>query len=98
MIRKAQKKDVPKMLDLLSQVDLVHHKGRPDIFKVGRKYNDEQLSALLSDRDRPILVATNEADEVLGYCFCILQQHLNDNVLTDIKTLYIDDQIGRAHV
>ena len=26
-----------------------------------------------------------------GYCFCILQQHINNNVLTDIKTLYIDD-------
>ena len=90
-VRMAREKDIPKLGDLLCQVDLVHHKGRPDIFKVGRKYNDEQLSVLLSDRDRPILVATNEADEVLGYCFCILQQHLNDNVLTDIKTLYIDD-------
>ena len=33
----------------------------------------------------------NENDEVEGYCFCIIQQHVNDNVLTDIKTLYIDD-------
>ena len=28
---------------------------------------------------------------VLGYAFCIFQQHINDNILTDIKTLYIDD-------
>ena len=27
----------------------------------------------------------------MGYCFCIFQKHENDNVLTDIKTLYIDD-------
>ena len=26
-----------------------------------------------------------------GYCFCIYQQHENNSVLTDIKTLYIDD-------
>ena len=26
-----------------------------------------------------------------GYCLCIYQQHLNNSVLTDIKTLYIDD-------
>ena len=28
---------------------------------------------------------------MLGYAFCIFQQHLNNNILTDIKTLYIDD-------
>lgn len=27
---------------------------------------------------------------MLGYCFCIFRQ-LQDNILTDIKTLYIDD-------
>ena len=27
----------------------------------------------------------------MGYCFCIYQQHTNNSVLTDIKTLYIDD-------
>ena len=91
MIRTAKEKDIPKMGDLLSQVDLVHHNGRPDIFKIGRKYNSEELKALLSDANRPILVSVNENDEVEGYCFCIVQQHMNDNVLTDIKTLYIDD-------
>ena len=28
---------------------------------------------------------------VLGYAFCVFQQKLGDNILTDIKTLYIDD-------
>ena len=37
MIRKAEEKDKTKIGDLLSQVDLVHHNGRPDIFKIGRK-------------------------------------------------------------
>ena len=91
MIRKAQKKDVPKMLDLLSQVDLVHHKGRPDIFKIGTKYSKSELLELLSDEKYYILVYTDERDEVLGYCFCIYQQHVDNAVLTDVKTLYIDD-------
>ena len=91
MIRLAQEKDIPKIGDLLSQVDLVHHKGRPDIFKSGRKYSDEELKLLLKDEKRPILVYTDEKDEVLGYCFCIFQQHENNSVLTDVKTLYIDD-------
>lgn len=91
MIRFAKEKDAEKILDLLSQVDLVHHSGRPDIFKIGRKYNEKQLKELLKDETRPILVSVDENDEVMGYCFCIFQKHENDNVLTDIKTLYIDD-------
>lgn len=91
MIRFAEIKDIPKILDLLSQVDLVHHKGRPDIFKIGTKYNAEELTEIISDQKRPILVSTDENNKVAGYCFCIFREHKNDSVLTDIKTLYIDD-------
>jgi ribosomal protein S18 acetylase RimI-like enzyme len=87
----AMEKDIPKISDLLSQVCLVHHNGRPDIFKVGRKYAEEDLKMLLADENRPILVAVDENDDVMGYCFCIFQQHVDNAVLTDIKTLYIDD-------
>ena len=91
MIRRAIEKDIPAIGELLSEVCLVHHKGRPDIFKVGRKYSEVELQALLADESRPILVSVNEKDEVMGYCFCIFQQHKDNSVLTDIKTLYIDD-------
>ena len=91
MIRFAKEKDIPKIGDLLSQVCLVHHNGRPDIFKIGRKYSDEELKELLKDAARPILVSVDEEDTVLGYCFCIFRQHKDNSVLTDIKTLYIDD-------
>ena len=91
MIRRAMEKDIPKMGDLLEQVCLVHHKGRPDIFNAGRKYSDAELQALLQDDNRPILVAVDENDAVMGYCFCIYQQHVGSQLLTDIKTLYIDD-------
>ena len=91
MIRRALEKDIPKMEDLLAQVDLVHHRGRPDIFKIGQKYSAQELLELLQDEERPILVAVDENDAVLGYCFCIYQQHTNHSVLTNVKTLYIDD-------
>ena len=91
MIRFAIEKDIPKIIDLLKQVCLVHHKDRPDIFKVGTKYSAEELKSILKDETRPILVSVDEYDNVQGYCFCIYQQHVNNSVLTDIKTLYIDD-------
>lgn len=90
-IRKAKNKDIPRMMALLSQVDLVHHKGRPDLFRIGIKYGEEELKQLLSDPLRPILAAVDESDEMQGYCFCMYQQHEKDPILTDVKTLYIDD-------
>ena len=43
-VRKATEKDIPKILDLLVQVDMVHHNGRPDIFKgPATKYDEEEL-------------------------------------------------------
>lgn len=91
-IRRAQEKDMPRIDELLTQVNLVHHRGRPDLFRYGtRKYTDEELRALLKDEGRPIFVAVDEEDQVLGYAFCVFQQHIGHNILTDIKTLYIDD-------
>mgnify|MGYP000565335202 FL=1 len=91
-IRRAMEKDMDGINNLLQQVCLVHHKGRPDLFKYGaKKYTDDQLKAIIHDDNRPIFTATDENGKVLGYAFCIFQQHINDNILTDIKTLYIDD-------
>ena len=91
MIRRAEEKDIPRMGALLEQVNLVHHYGRPDIFKVGRKYTDDELVAIIHDETKPILVAVDETDFVMGYVFCIYQQHVGSQLMTDIKTLYIDD-------
>lgn len=91
-IRRARVQDINGINNLLMQVCLVHHKGRPDLFKYGaKKYTDEELATIMQDDTRPIFVGVNEAGQVLGYAFCIFQQHLNNNILTDIKTLYIDD-------
>ena len=91
-IRRAKEQDMDGINELLMQVCLVHHKGRPDLFKYGaKKYTDDQLRELIADDQRPIFTAVDENGKVLGYAFCIFQQHLNNNILTDIKTLYIDD-------
>lgn len=91
-IRKATEQDMDGINHLLFQVCMVHHKGRPDLFKYGgKKYTDEQLKGILHDDSCPIFTAVNEKNEVLGYAFCIFQQHGDSGSMTDIKTLYIDD-------
>ncbi len=91
IIRRAQPGDIPRILDLLTQVNLVHHLGRPDLFKKNTKYDHADLEAILKDETRPIFVAADEKNDVKGYGFCIFEQTTGDRILTDIKTLYIDD-------
>lgn len=91
-VRRAENRDIPKLLKLLVQVDMVHHSGRPDIFKgPATKYNAEELENIISDNKTPVFVCTDDSDEVLGHAFCVHKQITNDSVMTDIKTLYIDD-------
>lgn len=91
-VRFACEKDIPQMNSLLYQVERVHQQGRPDLFKEGaKKYTDNELKDMLKDKTKPIFAAVDENDVMKGYAFCVFQEHKGDNVLTDIKTLYIDD-------
>lgn len=91
-IRRAVEKDMEGINRLLRQVLEVHHNGRPDLFKGNaKKYTDDELKALLLDDTKPVFVGADEEENVLGYAFCVFQRHIDDNILTDIKTLYIDD-------
>lgn len=91
-IRRAQEKDMSGINNLLCQVLTIHHNGRPDLFKGDtKKYTDEELISIIHDDAKPIFVGVDENETVLGYAFCIFKQHISDNILTDIKTLYIDD-------
>ena len=50
IIRKAEKKDIPDLMRLLSQVLEIHAAIRPDIFVAGTtKYTKEELEAVLID-------------------------------------------------
>lgn len=91
-IRRAVVADMDGINHLLRQVLTVHHEGRPDIFKGNaKKYTDEQLKELIADDSKPIFVGVDEHNQVLGYAFCVVQQHIGHEIMTDIKTLYIDD-------
>ena len=91
-IRRAEERDMDGINSLLCQVLTVHHNGRPDLFKANaKKYTDEELKAILKDDARPIFVGVDEEENVMGYAFCVFQQHIGNNILTDVKSLYIDD-------
>ncbi|MBQ7182884.1 MAG: GNAT family N-acetyltransferase [Clostridia bacterium] len=90
MIRPANEEDIPRLIDLLSQVNRVHALGRPDLFRLGTKYGPEELKAILRDPAAPVFVHEDDGG-VAGYAFCRIKQALHDRLLTDVKELYIDD-------
>lgn len=90
-IRRAEMRDIPAILELLVQVDMVHHNGRPDLFRgPATKYNVQELKEILADEKTPVFVCTDEEDRVLGHGFCILQ-HSGGPLMVEHTTMYIDD-------
>ena len=91
MIRKATHNDIPRILELLSQVNDVHAEGRPDFFIKGkRKYNEEELLKIINDDTTPVFVYV-ENDNIKGYAFCVIQNLSQCDNLRPDKSLYIDD-------
>ena len=91
-VRRATEEDIPAILHLLLQVDMVHHNGRPDLFRgPATKYNADELKVILTDDSTPVFVCVDDSGTVLGHAFCIHKQVVDSSVMTDVRTLYIDD-------
>ena len=60
-IRRAKNEDLTGLNKLLQQVLMVHHYGRPDLFKANvKKYTDEELQEIIVDDKTPIFVGVDE--------------------------------------
>lgn len=91
-IRKAQIKDIGRIIELLSQVLELHAKLRSDIFVSGTtKYTEKELKDILQNPKTPVFVAVNETDYVMGYAFTVIQRQPFTTNMKNFKTLYIDD-------
>ena len=92
MIRRAKETDIPRMITLLNQVLEIHAAIRPDIFVSGKtKYSVAELKEILADDNKPVYVYTDENDECMGYCFCVLRDIPKADFMAPIKILFIDD-------
>ncbi len=90
MIRKAEKKDIPGLINLLYQADAVHNGIRPDLFKSNTpKYDEQDLEHILEEDNKPIFVYDD--GKIVGHAFCQITEVRSHRLLQDIKTLYIDD-------
>lgn len=91
-IRKAQEKDISRIIELLGHVLQIHAEIRPDIFIPDTtKYTEQELAALLKDEKKPIYVAVNEEDVCMGYAFCQMKEQPFSNNMVQFQSLFIDD-------
>ena len=91
IVRRAGEEDIPAVMELLRQVNKVHHDGRPDLFRLTTKYTEDELRDILHNEHTPVFVCNDSSGRVLGHGFCILQRPVNTRLQNDILTLYIDD-------
>ena len=91
-IRLAEEKDIDSVIKLLTQVLNIHAKIRPDIF-IGEttKYTQEELMEIFNDANRPVYVAVDENDSVMGYAFCIKKEQPFSTNMVPFDSLFIDD-------
>ncbi len=90
-VRRAEGRDIPEILRLLVQVNMVHHNGRPDLFKgPTTKYTEAELAQILQNDDTPVFICADDQGRVLGHGFCILQR-FGGQLMTEHDTLYVDD-------
>jgi len=91
ILRRAESHDIPAILKLLIQVNMVHHNGRPDLFKgPTTKYTASELEEILRNDETPVFVCVDENGSVLGHGFCVMQ-HAGGQLMVEHDTLYIDD-------
>lgn len=92
IIRRAIEKDIERISELLGQVLEIHAKIRPDIFIPGTtKYTYDELEAMLKDDKKPVYVAVDEDEKVLGYAFCAIKEQPFSNNMVQFSSLFIDD-------
>ena len=92
IIRRANPADIPRIIEMLSQVLEVHAAIRPDIFVSGTtKYNADELAKIIADDTKPIFVALPDDENVDGYAFCQLKEPSFARTMVPRKTLFIDD-------
>ena len=95
LVKKAEPQHIDGIVTLLMQIAALHRRHRPDLFKPNvAKYSRTALAALIQDERHAVFVAlqdVNGTENVVGYCICRIDVKEGHPVMTDRKTLFIDD-------
>ena len=69
VIRRAESRDTEAVLRLLVQVNMVHHLGRPDLFKgPATKYSAEELAEMVHSAGKRLIATAMDAEKAYYDC------------------------------
>ena len=90
IIRPAEKRDIPRIYDMLGQILHLHAELRPDVFRADReKFTPDELEELFVRDDRPSFVA-EEDGTCVGYALCEIKERQSPQFVKR-RVLYLDD-------
>ena len=104
-VRPLEAQDIPKVMDLLVQVNLVHYNGRPDIFKKDTKFTEEDVEHnFVASEMNPVFVCVevvdHSTDAVVDHRVCHhdVVVHHTASLCRDVSEDTVDDAVGDTEV
>lgn len=90
-VRPAVQSDREKIRPLQKEIAVLHHEGRPDLFRTeGRYFTDNSFAERLDMPDHYVFIAES-AGEVIGYAFANVVKYRGHSTYIDYDSFYIDD-------
>ena len=89
-IRKAEVNDKEQIVELLMQMQGLHCKNRPDIFKEKtKKETEKEFDETIENKERNIIVVVNNDNKICGVCIFKIKEIKDHPNLKDAKILNI---------
>ncbi len=91
-IRRAQRSDLGRIMELRWELAEIHHKKRPDLFRAPKKMGYFfRMRKLLLEETPQMLVAVNRENKIVGYLWYSSVIYDNHEVMKDMRILHIED-------
>ena len=90
LIRKAEEKDIPRILELLGQVLQIHADIRPDtlLFRGTTKYTTDELTELFRKMKKSQYMLQWMRLMLCGVCICQLKEQSFSNNMVPLNLFY----------
>lgn len=89
-VRKAEMKDKDEVIKILMQMQELHRKNRPDIFKEqNKKEVEKEFNETMENPEKNIIVVTDIDNKVSGVCIFNVKEIKENPNLKDAKILHV---------
>lgn len=89
--RKANDEDTKQLAQILMQVQELHYKARPDVFKkITEKEAEKEIIQYKENKEKEIHIVEDENNKICGFVVCKIKIVKDSIILKDANILYIE--------